>query len=55
MVVRVAIRETLADRIPSTHASRSSSLAVEASQSRSSEDQCNRHSHAYKAKEEWGL
>ena len=32
MVVRVAIRETLADRIPSTHASRSSSLAVASSQ-----------------------
>ena len=36
-MVRVAITETLADRIPSTHASRSSSLAVSTSQSRSSE------------------
>ena len=37
MVVRVAIRETLADRIPSTHASRSSSLAVAVDEARSFE------------------
>ena len=48
MVARVATRETLADQTSSAHAPCPPPLAVEVSQSRSSEGCYNQHPHAYK-------